>query len=294
MHSQLHTAGNTRGDIDFYHFLIAHHALAVAFRALVLDDSSLAVAGRALLLHLHHAEDTALRAHHPSRAFAGRTSLAAAAVCATRALTRGAGNQLAYFDFLRRTRSYLLQRQTHLHAQVRTSAHTLPTATPTAAEQIAQVETCAAEDIAELREDILHRHALPGSETAHAVHARVPELVVALPFLRVGKHLVCLRCLLEFLLGFLVAGVLIGVILNGFLAVGFLYLVRRRRLRHTQHLIIISFLCHIILLFENEEHRNPTILYRKVNCKIVNCQIVKYRYSPTTTLAKRITFSPNL
>ena len=57
---------------------------------------------------------------------------------------------------------------------------------------------------------------------------RVPELVVAGALLRVAQHLVRLGGLLEALLGFLVAGVPVGVALEGDLAVGLLDLVLAR------------------------------------------------------------------
>ena len=70
------------------------------------------------------------------------------------------------------------------------------------------------------------------------------ELVIACLLVGVAEYAVCLCRLLELFLGFLVARVLVGVILDGQLAVGLLYVVCRCVPADTQHFIVIS-LCHI-------------------------------------------------
>ena len=109
----------------------------------------------------------------------------------------------------------------------------------------------AAEYVAELREDVLHREAA-AAETAKAaarraaVHARVAELVVTRTLVGIRQHVVGLGGLLELFLGLLVARVLVGVIFYRGLAVGLLYLVGIGVALDAQHLIIIPFLCHCL------------------------------------------------
>ena len=72
------------------------------------------------------------------------------------------------------------------------------------------------------------------------------ELVIALAFFRVGKYIVRLVDFLELLLGGLVAGVQVGVVLFGELAVGAFDLGIGGVFADPQHLVIITFFCHRI------------------------------------------------
>ena len=83
-----------------------------------------------------------------------------------------------------------------------------------------------------------------GTETAIATHSGKTELIIALTLLRVAQHLVGFCCFLEFLLSLLITRVLIWVILNRFLAIGFLYIICRGVFIHPKHFIVISFFCH--------------------------------------------------
>ena len=101
-----------------------------------------------------------------------------------------------------------------------------------------------AENIAELRENILHREAAAAeaAETASAArrtaHAGMAELVVTGTLVGVRQHVVGFCCLLELLLGLLVARILVRVILNGSLAVGLLYFVGVSVLLDAQHFVV--------------------------------------------------------
>ena len=90
-------------------------------------------------------------------------------------------------------------------------------------------ETVTTEDVAEHREDIVHIHGSTAetAEVEAAAHIRTvkTELVILLTGLRVVQHVIGFCSLLEFLLGFLVAGVTVGVILDGYLSIGFLDLI---------------------------------------------------------------------
>ena len=71
-----------------------------------------------------------------------------------------------------------------------------------------------------MREDVVDIcETLAAAETALSVYALFSELVVALALLGVAQYFIGFCGLFEFLLGFFVAGVLIGVIFHGHLAV---------------------------------------------------------------------------
>ena len=128
------------------------------------------------------------------------------------------------------------------------------------------------EDIAKLREDILHREtsATKASEatgSACARHSRMSELVVTGTLLFVGQYIVRLGSLLELLLSLLIARILVGVILYSGLAVRLFYLVGIGVLPNAQHLIVISFLCHKSFIIQNAECKmqNDFLLSKKFN-----------------------------
>ena len=107
----------------------------------------------------------------------------------------------------------------------------------------------------EAREDVAEVHVnAEGTAAACAcavvgVYARVAVLVIARALFAVGKHLIGFVDLLELLLAVLVAGVKVGVIFFGALSVSLFYLVIARSLVKTEHLVIISFICHWIHSF---------------------------------------------
>src|SRR5690242_1831833 len=70
--------------------------------------------------------------------------------------------------------------------------------------------------------------------------AFIPVAVITRPLLRIRKHLVCLRDLLELLLGFRISSISVWMMLQGHPAVGFLNLLRRCLLGNLQNLVIIS------------------------------------------------------
>lgn len=113
----------------------------------------------------------------------------------------------------------------------------------------------AAEEIAEDIAEIPEAAEAAASKSAEArvrieirVDAREAVLVVPGLFIGVGQDLIRLVDLLELFLGGLVAGVLIGVVFHGQLAVGLFDLGVGRVFLDAQHLVIISFvlICHTI------------------------------------------------
>ena len=179
---------------------------------------------------------------------------------------------LANLELLGNTSINLLECKFHLQAQV--AAAMLLSATLSAAKATKAVT---AENVAEHREDIIHVHV--GFESAEttksAAHVRTveSELVVLLTCLWVVQYIVCLGRLLKFFLGFLVARITVGVVLDGNLSIRFLNFVFCGAFLYAQHLVIISFLCHLIVNYQ---------------LSIVNF------HCPTATLAWRITLSFSL
>ena len=224
-HVHHHAVGHTGGYLDLYHFLAFHNALALALLALVLDDGALTLAGGTDSLRLHHAEHGALGAYRVAAAVAGGALLAAAAGLGTRAGAVGAAHVLAYLELLGDTGRNLLKRKAYLQAKV--AAAVLRTALLTAAETAETAKAAmTAEYVAEHGENVVHAETA-AAETAESAGGLKAELVILLALLRVMEHLVGLGGLLEFLLGFLVAGVAVGVVFDGYLAVGGLDLVVR-------------------------------------------------------------------
>ena len=82
-----------------------------------------------------------------------------------------------------------------------------------------------------------------GARAVVGIDAGVAELIVPRPLLLIAEHLVGLVHLFELLLGLFVAGVQIGVVLFGLLAVRFLDLILRGALGNTQYLVVIAFFC---------------------------------------------------
>ena len=102
----------------------------------------------------------------------------------------------------------------------------------------------AAEDVAKVAEVEPARavSAATGTCAVIRVDARKAELVIARLLVRVTQNLVRLVDLLELLLGFLVAGVHVGVILARELFVCFFDLFFRSALGNAEHLVIVSFI----------------------------------------------------
>src|SRR5262249_37495787 len=107
-----------------------------------------------------------------------------------------------------------------------------------------------AEDVREGGEDVADVGE-PAAES-RAAGALVTEAVVERPFLRVGEHLVGLRGFLEARLRLMVAGVAVGVQLEGELAVGPLQLAGIGAARDTQDLVIIALRAHGNLAVEGD------------------------------------------
>ena len=154
---------------------------------------------------------------------AGGAGLLGAAVLGSATVAVGAGHIFSNLELLHYAALHLLQAQFHAQAQVASPLFLGPclSASSSATEG---VESVSAEDVAEHGEDVVHVHAGTAAETAEAAGSRSveSELVILLSLLRVVQHVVSLGRLLEFLFGLFVAGVAVGVIFDGNLAVCFL------------------------------------------------------------------------
>ena len=103
---------------------------------------------------------------------------------------------------------------------------------------------CCGQGLLVLKACELAKTAASLSCTIRRINARMTKLVVALSFLRVGKHVVGLVYLLKLLRRLWVVRVKVGVIHFRHFTVGFFYLVVGSALLQAQYFIVISFLCH--------------------------------------------------
>ena len=138
-------------------------------------------------------------------------------------------------------------------SQVTAAFHTLLGLT-SSAKEVAETakSTEAAKQVAELTQDVVHRHTAAIAASAHLLAGKT-ELVIAGALVGVAEHIISLGRLFEFLLGRLFLGIalallFVGVILDGQFAVSLLQVVGRGILVHSKHLVVISLLSHISLV----------------------------------------------
>ena len=181
-------------NFDLDRLVVGRAALAVAGLAGVVDDVARAVAGRALHLRLHLAEDGALHGHDAARAMAARARRDLAALRGARAMAILAGGQAVVGHGLGAAGRGLLERDAQRDAHVTADrAGGAPAARGPAVEERRQ-------DVvhAEATEDVGHVDA-GAAEAARAVG--VAEAVVIGALLIVREDRVGLVDLLELLLG---------------------------------------------------------------------------------------------
>ena len=158
-----------------------------------------------------------------------------------------AGDIFLHLDLLLHTVEYLLERELHLYPQVGTTVHTSAALAATKASEASEASKMTTEDIAELREDVVHRHATSKSTTGSSTtHSGMTVLVITGSFVLVAQHLIRFCCFLKLLLGLLIPRILVRVKLYGLLPVGFLDLLGRSALGYLQYLVKISLCCHLI------------------------------------------------
>ena len=244
---------DTRGDLDLQRLAGTGLAGAAAGLAGVLDDGAASAAVRAGLLALHHAKRRALLGHDIAAATALGTGLGAGAGRAAVAVAVRAGLLTVQRDLFGAAVGGLLKGQDDVGLNVMALARRVGVGAGRAAE----AAKAAAENITE---DVAQIDAAGAAEAAKAatvaaaglagpivgIDPSESELVIALALVRVGKNIVGLIDLLELFLGVLVAGVQVGVVLFGQLAVGTFDLGIGGVFADPQHLVVITFFCHRI------------------------------------------------
>ena len=229
LHRQLHAFAHTRGDMECDHLFSTHDALAITLGTFACDRLARSAARGAGGLRLHLAEDGVGHARHVTATMAGRTLLDGLLVLCPTAVTVRAGHVFLDLDLLLHARSDLLEREFHLHTQIGATLHdTSATASVAEAAKSSEPGEMSAEEVAELREDVLHRHTAAESTRTAAgctAHSGMSETVITGAFLVVAQHVVSLSGFFELLLRLLIARVTIRVILDGLLPVSLLYLV---------------------------------------------------------------------
>ena len=184
------------------------------------DDFSLAMARGTSHLLLYGAEDAASVAHHIARSVTGGAGFCGMSRFAATAVARIAGHLLLNFEFLSHTRGDFLECEAGFKPQVAAAILLRSRLFGTKATKTAKATAHSTENVAEVREDVVDIcETLAAAETALSVYALFSELIVALALLGVAQYFIGFCGLFEFLLGFFVAGVLIGVIFHGHLAV---------------------------------------------------------------------------
>ena len=221
--------------LDGDRLTVLYPALTPARGARVADDPALPPALRAGLLHR---EKTLLHAHLPMPA-AGRAIGGRAALAGARAATIGADRHPGDANLRAGPRYRVFQREFQVITEIRAPVH--PAAAPPAT---------AAKDIAkDAVEDIAKPRALPKTGLTRAragVHPGMAELVIGRAPFCVGKHIVGLFGLLESFLGPGVARVAIRMIFHGQTPVGLFEAGLVGVFCHTEHFVIVSFICHAI------------------------------------------------
>ena len=231
---------DARRNADLDGLAVADHALAAALGAGLMNDLTLAsaalaggrrrhIAQRRLAALLDHAAAAAVRADLGGRA------LGAARAAAVRTLLDAVDA-----DFLLAAEGRLFKADVHARAQTLAALGRVGVRARAAKAPAEE----AAEDIAEVAEVEPARavSAATGACAVIRVNARKAELVVARLLVWVAQNLVRLVDLLELLLGFLVAGVHVGMILACELFVCFFDLFFRSALGNAEHLVIVSFI----------------------------------------------------
>ena len=188
---------------------------------------------------LRHAEE-ALRLDDLPAAVAGAAGRAPSAVRCTAAFAGITGVEFAEADFLFATVDGFLEGQLHVVAQIGAARRAGGTALTAAAKQILKnAAAAAAEHLPENVERIVKPAAAatgPGTRAERGV----AKLVVGRFFLGIAQGLVGFTDFLEFLLGLLVVGILVRMIFDGELAVGFFDFISGGTLADAQHLVVIA------------------------------------------------------
>ena len=228
------------GDVDL--LLLAHAAESSAGLAGLVDDLAGALALGAGCGALRHAERRALGGAHLAAALAVGADLGGGPRGAAGAVAFGALFHLADGDVLLAAEGGLLEADVHGNAEVLAPARGVGVG-PRGAAAEAEAAEQVAEDVAEVSESAEAIEA--ATEAGVGIEGRMAVLVILGPLVLIGEDLIGLVDLLEALLGGLVAGMEVRMVLLGKLSVCFFYLIGACALLDAEHLIVISFFCHL-------------------------------------------------
>ena len=223
---KLHSIGNTRRDMKRNDGFVANNTFAITFRTLLDDNFAFATASRTCRLRLHLSENRVGYTSYNTRSTTRVAGLCPTIAIRSRPVAMATRHIFLYLNLLIYTSSNILQRHLHLDTQIRTTVHAAASTRTSEATKPPEASEMPTEDIAELREYIIHRHSPEATACGRSsTYASMSELVVALAFLRVAQDIVCLGSFLEFLFSLFVSRVLVRMVLDCFFPVCFLYLV---------------------------------------------------------------------
>lgn len=246
---QHHLVGDAGWYGESYLAILALYACAVAVRAFFGDDFTRAVAGRTGGLGLHGSEDGLLYASDDARTVTSLTGGGSCAVFGAGSVAVVAFDVGGYLQGLGDAFGDVFECQLDADTEVRAA---IDAAAGACAGIAAEVHT-SAENVAELREYIIHRHSAGVVESTTAFAAKslrthiVAILVILLTFLGVAEHIVSLGCLLKLLFGFLLLGlwvalVAVGMVLYGECAVCLFDFFRCGSFAHAKYFVVVSFI----------------------------------------------------
>ena len=247
-----HTLGNTCRDIELYNLAALDITLARALAALVLNHSTLTATNWARTLRLHTTEECVLHLHNIARTVTVRAGYASRAILCAATVTSLASDILVELQLLCYSICNLLECKAYANTNIRATANLR---TASAATTTAKAKSTT-EDIAKLREDILHRESttkatVKSATASSATHTCVTKLVIASTLVGIREHIVCLCSLLKLLLGLFIIWVAVWVILERSLSIRLLYLIGIGVFLDAKHLVVISLFCHNLLSYNN-------------------------------------------
>src|SRR5208282_1811740 len=225
---------HARRNFDRERFVFADSPLSLALGTRVGDDHALAAA---LSAGGRDGKESLLRADLAAAAAIGALACAAGAAAGARAVAGFALSQaLELYDFLDPARRFF-ELDFEIVAQVVTAPGARTRASAAGAEEIA-------EDVGEnFLEALAEVESAEPARTLRPLEGGVTEAVVLRAPLGIGKYLVSLVEFLESLFGFFVAGIAIGMKLNGETTVGFFQFVFAGAAIDTEDFVIVAFMC---------------------------------------------------
>jgi len=154
---------------------------------LIGDRLAFPLAGRTGRGGLHLAQKGIGNPGHMPAPVTGTAGIKGGAVLGACTVTMMTGDIFLDLDFFLHAGGHLFQGEGDLHTQIGAAVDTAAAPAPASAEtaEASEAPEGIAKDIPEHREDVIHRHA-SAAEPSGTSHTRMPELVIAAPFLRIA------------------------------------------------------------------------------------------------------------